>query len=170
MVKTILASDLEAQQISRLNEHILVADRIRKASWSAPMSKLVKHSRVSKQPGETMMVNNSSPINERMKGKRTTWNVSNSGTLASNGQGSGLLRNKLLIPNGSGGALVLSPSLNLGGLALIAWSASLLAQNDRVIRPMTSGLSTKSSFLKDLQHENNAPADSTTFGGFVLRL
>jgi len=127
-------------------------------------------SRVLKQPGETMMVSNSSPINKRMKGKRTTWNVSNSGTLASNDQGSGLLRNKLLIPNGGGGALVLSPSLNLGGPVLTAWSASLLAQNDRVIRPMTSSLSAKSSFLKDLQHGSNALADLTTFGGFVLRL
>jgi len=89
MVKTILASDLEVQQILRLNEHILVADWIRKAGRSMLMSKLVKHSRVSKQPGETMMVSNSSPINKRMKGERTTWNVSNSGTLASNGQGSG---------------------------------------------------------------------------------
>ncbi|CAM6023227.1 unnamed protein product [Sphagnum balticum] len=52
--KTFLASDLEAQQILRLNGHILVADQIRKASRSTLVSKLVKHSQVSKQPGETM--------------------------------------------------------------------------------------------------------------------
>jgi hypothetical protein len=66
MVNTILASDLEAQQISWLNEHILVADRIRKAGRSVLMSKLVKHSRVLKQLGEIATVSNSFPVDERM--------------------------------------------------------------------------------------------------------
>jgi hypothetical protein len=48
MVKTILALDLEAQQISQLNEHILVADRIWKVGQNTLMLKLVKHSQVSK--------------------------------------------------------------------------------------------------------------------------
>jgi hypothetical protein len=87
MVKMILASDLEAQQISWLNEHILVADRIWKAGRSALMSKLMKHSRLSKQPGETTMVSNSSPVKERMNGECTTWNISKSDMLASDNQG-----------------------------------------------------------------------------------
>ncbi len=130
------------------------------------MLKLVKHSRVSKQPGEIATVSNSSPVNKRMKWERTTWNISNRGTLASDGQGSNLL----LIPNGGSGALVLSPSLSLKGPALVARSTSLLAQNNYVIWPMASGLSAKISSLKDLPHRNNAPVDSTAFGGFVLRL
>jgi hypothetical protein len=78
-------------------------------------------------------VSNSFLVDERMKGERTTWNISNSGTLAFNSQGSGLLRNKLLNPNGDGSASVLSPSLSLGGLALATRFASLLAQNNCVI-------------------------------------
>jgi hypothetical protein len=113
------------------------------------MSKLVKHSRVSKQPGETMMINNSSPVDKRIKGECTTWNVSNGGTLASDGQGSGLLRNKLLNPNGSNATSIFSPSLSFRGFTLATWSASLLAQNDRVICPMANGLSAKSLSLKD---------------------
>jgi hypothetical protein len=54
-------------------------------------------------------------------------------------KGSSLLQNKLLNPNSGSGALVLSPSLSLGGLALDACSASLLAQNDRVIQPAACG-------------------------------
>jgi hypothetical protein len=108
MVKTILALDLKAQHISQLNEHILVVDRIRKAGRNAFMSKLVKHSWVLKQPGEITMVNNSSPVDERMKGD----------TLASNSQGNNLLQNKLLNLNGNDGATILSPSLNLRGLVL----------------------------------------------------
>jgi hypothetical protein len=92
-----------------------------------------------------------------MKGECTTWNMSNSGTFASNGQGNDLLRNKFLNSNGGGDdALVLSPSLSLEGLVLVVRSTSLLVQNDCVIRPMVNGLSTKSSFLKEFQHESNA--------------
>jgi len=68
-----------------------VADQIRKIGWSALMPKLVKHSRVSKQPREITTVSNSSPVDKQMKGERTTWNVSNDDTLASNNQGSSLL-------------------------------------------------------------------------------
>jgi len=39
MVKMSLSVDLEAQQISRLNEHFLVADRIRKARRNARQGK-----------------------------------------------------------------------------------------------------------------------------------
>jgi hypothetical protein len=85
-----------------------------------------------------------------MKGKRTTWNISNNGTLASNGQGNNLLQNKLLSPNGDDSASVFSPSFNFGGLALVIRFASLLVQNDCVIQPVENGLSIKSSFLKDL--------------------
>ncbi len=95
-------------------------------------------------------VSNSFLVDERMKGERTTWNISNSGTLAFNSQGSGLLRNKLLNPNGDGSASVLSPSLSLGGLALATRFASLLAQNNCVIWFVVNGLTTKNSFLKDL--------------------
>lgn len=150
MVKKILVADLKAQQILQLNEHILVANRIQKASRSALMSKLVKHSQVSKQLRKTTTVSNSSLIDEWMKGQHTTWNVSNGGTLSCDGQGNSLLRKKLLNPNGSSGALVLSPSLSLGGLTLATWSASLLALNNCVIQPLVNSLSTKSSFLKDL--------------------
>jgi hypothetical protein len=134
------------------------------------MLKFVKHSRVSKQPGETTTVSNSSPFEEQMKGERTRWNISNGGMFTSNGQGSNLLRNKLQNPNDGDDVSVLSPSFSFGGLALAAQSASLLVQNDHVVRPVANGLSTKSSSLKDFQHGNNALVDSTTFGGFMLRL
>jgi len=96
------------------------------------MLKLMKHSRVSKQPLETTMVSNSFPIDKRMKGECTMWNVSNGDTLAFDNQGNNLLQNKLLNPNGDG-TLVFFPSLNIGGLALVVWFASLLVQKDRVI-------------------------------------
>jgi hypothetical protein len=119
MVKIILASDLEAQQILQLNKHILVANQIRKAGRNAFMSNLVKHSQVSKQQEETMTVSNSFLVNERMEGKCTTWNVSNGGTLASDSQGSNLLRKKLLNPNGNDSTSILSPSLVLKVLLLL---------------------------------------------------
>jgi hypothetical protein len=65
-------------------------------------------------------------------------------------KGSGLLRNKLLNFNNSGGTLVLSPSVTLGNLALDAQSTILLAQNDHVIQPTTSSLLAKSLSFKDL--------------------
>jgi len=77
MVKTILALDLEVQQISWLNEHIMGANQIWKANQSTFMSKLVKHSWDSKQSRETTTISNSSPVNEQMKGERTMWNVFN---------------------------------------------------------------------------------------------
>jgi hypothetical protein len=64
MVKTILALDLKAQQILRFNKHILGVNQIQKASQSVLMSKLVKHSWVSKQPRETTTIGNSSSVNE----------------------------------------------------------------------------------------------------------
>jgi hypothetical protein len=97
------------------------------------------------------MVSNFSPVDERMKGKHTTWNVSNGGMLTSDGQGSGLLRNKPLNPNNGNDddTSVLFPSFSLEGPALVAQFASLLAQKDRVIRLVVNSLLAKSSFLKD---------------------
>lgn len=132
------------------------------------MSKLVKHSRVSKQPRETMMISNSIQVDKKMKGEPTTWNVSNSDTFASNNQGIGLLRNKFLNLNGDDNATFIFPSLSFKGLVLATQFASFLAQNDHVIRPMASGLSIKNLFMKDLKHGSNALGDSATFGGFVL--
>ncbi len=132
------------------------------------MLKLVKHSRVSKQPRETTTVNNSSPVDKQMKGERTTWNVSNSDTLTSNNQGIGLLWNKLLNLNGDDGATFFFPSLSLKGLTLTTQFASLLVQNDHVIRLVASGLSIKNSSLKDLKHGSNALGDSMAFGSFML--
>jgi hypothetical protein len=80
-----------------------------------------------------------------------------------------LLQNKLLNRNSGGDTSFLSPSFGLGGVAFATRSTSLLAQNDHVIRPLASGLLAKNSSLKDLQHKNNALADSTAFRGFALR-
>jgi hypothetical protein len=126
------------------------------------MSKLVNHSQVSKQPGETGTISNSFLVDERMKGKCTRRNVPNGDTLASNGRSNGLLRNKLLNPNGDGGTSIFTPLFSVEGLTLDVRFASLLAQNNPIIRPVANGLSTKSSSLKDLQHGNNALANSTT--------
>jgi hypothetical protein len=119
MVKTNWASDLNAQQISRLNEHILVVDSIWKAGWNTP-------------------------------------------------QGNGLLQNKLLNLSGDDGASALFPSLNLRGLALADWFASLLAQNDRAFWSMTSLLAPKSLPLKDPQYGSSALADSAALGRSAL--
>jgi hypothetical protein len=68
-----------------------------------------------------------------MKGECTTWNMSNGGMLASDGQGNSLLQNKLLNLNSGDGASVFFPLFNLEGLVLIVRSTSLLVQNDRAI-------------------------------------
>jgi hypothetical protein len=87
-------------QISKLNEHILVANRIQKADRNAH-------------------------------------------------QGNSLLQNKLLNPSGGDDTTTLSPSLNLGGIALADQSASLLVQNDSALQSTMSLLAPKSSPLKD---------------------
>jgi hypothetical protein len=121
MVKTNWATDSNAQQISRLNEHILVADKIRKAGQNAH-------------------------------------------------QGNGLLRNKLLnlSRDDGSGATALSPSLNLGVIALADRSASLPVQNDRAFQSAPSLLATKSSPLKDPQHGSRALANLAALGGSTL--